>query len=235
MLRKQFHILPPHDAGSSRATPALCKRKFAQYLEKGVTVIDGRNALDFGKGFAKGAINIGIDGDFDTWIKVLIPSNTPIVFIAPDGRELEMEERLHALGYEQLLGFLPVKKLFQTSCTNAACEQITIAMDFVDSCSPNDFENYATIPGIVILDIRESRELPYGKIPKSLWIPLREIPGRIHMFDEEKTYLIYCQSGYRSMIAASLLINEGIVNVINVVGGVELIKQVKPELLAEVY
>jgi rhodanese-related sulfurtransferase len=43
--------------------------------------------------------------------------------------------------------------------------------------------------------------------------------------------MVYCQGGYRSMIACSILQSMGFRNVINILGGIKLIKETNPELL----
>ena len=58
-----------------------------------------------------------------------------------------------------------------------------------------------------------------GKIKNSLNIPLNELNSKLHKISKSKSYSIYCAGGYRSVIAASILMSEGFKNVKNIYGG----------------
>lgn len=73
----------------------------------------------------------------------------------------------------------------------------------------------------IFLDVRTRGERSEGAIKGSIHIPLNELARRI---DELKAYrqreiICYCQSGRRSMTAASLLQRQGF-NVANLKGGI---------------
>jgi hydroxyacylglutathione hydrolase len=53
------------------------------------------------------------------------------------------------------------------------------------------------------------------------------------LFDPSLTIAVHCKSGYRSMIACSLLQRAGYRNVINVVGGLDAWQAAQLPLVAE--
>ncbi len=78
-------------------------------------------------------------------------------------------------------------------------------------------------PDIIFLDVRELSELKFGYIPMSKHLPLSELMSditTIHKINPNKTYIVYCQAGKRSQIAAGYLIQNGIKNVMSLSGGI---------------
>lgn len=83
-------------------------------------------------------------------------------------------------------------------------------------------------PDIVIVDIRDVRELEReGRIPGSFHAPrgLLEFwvdpqsPYHKPIFAEDKTFIIHCASGWRSLLATELLQDMGLKPALNLEGG----------------
>jgi rhodanese-related sulfurtransferase len=73
----------------------------------------------------------------------------------------------------------------------------------------------------VYLDVRTAAERSVGQIPGSLHIPLQELRKRIGELAryQEKRIICYCQSGSRSLVAASILNQQGF-NAASMDGGI---------------
>jgi rhodanese-related sulfurtransferase len=73
---------------------------------------------------------------------------------------------------------------------------------------------------LVVVDVRRETEFGDGHITNALNIPLDELtdPGNLANFDDNHNIYIYCGSGYRSVIAASLFKKQGLHNIRNVTG-----------------
>jgi len=82
---------------------------------------------------------------------------------------------------------------------------------------------------LVVVDVRRETEFGDGHITNALNIPLDELtdPGNLANFEDNHNIYIYCGSGYRSVIAASLFKKQGIHNIRNVTGGYEKIKELE--------
>ncbi|MCG9881665.1 MAG: hypothetical protein MH472_13795, partial [Bacteroidia bacterium] len=63
-------------------------------------------------------------------------------------------------------------------------------------------------------------------------IPLSILTQKMNELDKKAEILIYCDKGYRSMIASSILKANGFINVKNVWGGFEQIVHEKIELIS---
>lgn len=71
-----------------------------------------------------------------------------------------------------------------------------------------------------IIDVREHEELViHGKIPNSIHIPLHELPNRLDEIDQNEQHFLLCQSGGRSAIACSFLLEHGY-KAINIIDGI---------------
>lgn len=83
-------------------------------------------------------------------------------------------------------------------------------------------------PDVVIVDIRDPREIQReGRIPGSFHAPRGmlefwvdpESPYHKPVFAEDKTFIIHCASGWRSLLATELLQRMGMKPVLNLKGG----------------
>lgn len=72
--------------------------------------------------------------------------------------------------------------------------------------------------GAVFLDVRTPEEVAAGAVTGALTIPLAEIQARFAELPKDKTLLVYCRSGARSMKASEFLLAKGL-DVRNVKGG----------------
>jgi hydroxyacylglutathione hydrolase len=69
-----------------------------------------------------------------------------------------------------------------------------------------------------ILDVRSNREWKGGHVPGARHIFLAELWKRCGELDKERSTAVYCASGYRASIAASILKRAGFADVRNVPG-----------------
>ena len=74
----------------------------------------------------------------------------------------------------------------------------------------------------LLLDVRTSQEYNEGNIKGSLLIPVTELEGRLDEIADykDKTVLVYCRSGNRSLTASKILIDNGFTDVHNLLGGI---------------
>ncbi len=63
--------------------------------------------------------------------------------------------------------------------------------------------------GAVWIDVRFPKEFKQSSIPDSLNLPLDMIRVQMNKLDQAKSYVVYCDNGARSAIAAYLLLNDG--------------------------
>lgn len=71
----------------------------------------------------------------------------------------------------------------------------------------------------VVLDVRTEKEWNEGHIEGSINIPLNHLEQRLAEVPRDRKVVVHCQSGYRSAIAASLLLRHEIHDLGDLVGG----------------
>lgn len=64
--------------------------------------------------------------------------------------------------------------------------------------------------GAELIDVRSRQEYAKGSLPNSKNIPVSQIRGAMSSFDPDKSYVVFCQSGVQSEVAAFILIQQGL-------------------------
>lgn len=184
--------------------------------ETGALVLDTRAPQVFAKGFIPNSINIGIDGGFAPWAGALIPGVAhPILLIAEEGREEEVITRLARVGYDQTLGYL--KGGFE------AWRKAGKDVDTIDSISAETFAQQFRGENLHVVDVRKPGEYEDGHIKDAVNVPLDYLNEHLAEIPKNETVYLHCGSGYRSMIAASILKSRGWDNLVEVAGGFQAI------------
>jgi hydroxyacylglutathione hydrolase len=174
-------------------------------------VLDTRNAEEFSKGYIPNSINIGLGGQFAPWVGEMITDiKQPILVVAPVGQEEETLTRLSRVGYDSTIGFL--------EGGFAAWKASGKEIDTVNRITPEQFEKN-WLKDDIVFDIRKEGEYNAEHLENAIFRPLSKINEWIGLIDKTKTFTLYCGSGYRSMIAASILKARGHDNFIEVAGG----------------
>jgi len=200
---------------------ALSVEEFKSRMkEEDMIVLDTRNEDDFAMGFIPDSIFIGLEGRFAEWAGSLLPFDKPMVLVAEPEKEEEAIIRLARVGFDKVLGYLDGgfpswKKAGEPIDLIVGVEPDELAMDI-----PFDEK-------LVVLDVRRPGEYAEGHIKDAVNLPLNDLkdPGSMANLDENVNLYVHCASGYRSMIAASLLKKEGFHNLRNVIGGWSRIRE----------
>jgi rhodanese-related sulfurtransferase len=133
------------------------------------------------------------------------------------GREKEAILRLSRVGFDNVHGYLEggIQNWIESGREISSVENIS-ALNFTKNDS-NQTKN--------ILDVRSKSEHSSESLEKSLNIPLPELSYSINKVNFTDRFYIHCKGGYRSMIAASLLLSKGVSNIVNIEGGFDEIKR----------
>jgi glyoxylase-like metal-dependent hydrolase (beta-lactamase superfamily II)/rhodanese-related sulfurtransferase len=170
-------------------------------IPDGAIVLDVRDDDAFASAHIPDSIHIGLGGQYASWAGTLLRADQPIVVVAEPANVKEAIVRLARVGLETVIGWI----------------------DFASWTGP-----FATLPQITVqqlheseltvLDVRRGAEFAAGHVPHAINVPLDILPDAIASLPR-KPMAIICASGYRSLIAASLLARAGFTNLRNVKGG----------------
>ena len=208
----------PIDEVLSRGLEALSPAAFeAAANETEALMLDVRSPQAFATGHIPNSIFIGINGGFAPWVgELIVDVKTPILLIAPEGREEEVVTRLSRVGFDQTLGYL------QGGID--AWKASGKALETVKSVPATEMaENYDAFAGR-IFDVRKPGEYLSEHVEGAHHTPLSNLNDHLAEFPQDGEFYLHCAGGYRSMIAASILKARGIHNVIDVQGGYGAIK-----------
>ena len=174
-------------------------------------LVDTREKRAFAGGHIPGSINIQNIRLFTTWAGWLLDYEKPIILIASESDVFELVRALYRIGLDQVAGFFPdVEYWRRTGHPLVELKQITVeALD----------RALQSAEDILVVDVRESAEYIGGHIPGAISLPGGRLPERMRDLPKTKPLVMYCGSGDRSCIAASLLQREGFENVLNLADG----------------
>ena len=189
---------PLSEVHAERLTASDARRR----MHLGATVLDVREASDFGGEHIPGAINIGLSGQFASWAGTLLSPRDPLIVSAGDDEDAgEAVMRLARVGFENVAGYVP---LAEWDSNRSAIRQINV--------------EELRRSGLPVVDVRRPPEYDNAHVPGAVHIPLNELPRRMSEVPRAPLAVI-CGSGYRSSIATSLLARAGMQDLANVTGG----------------
>jgi hydroxyacylglutathione hydrolase len=210
-----------------KAIPAAEFKKLMQ--DENIIILDTRRAEEFTKGFVPDSISIGLEGRFAEWAGSLLPFDAPILLVTEPGQEKESIIRMARVGLDKVKGYLKGGYKAWQNGGEAIDMVVDVEADELMMDIPFD-------PNLVVLDVRKPAEYAGGHLPEAVNIPLNDMtdPGSMANIEEQQNVYVLCGSGYRSVIAASLIKRQGIHNIRNVVGGWNKINELeKVEIVKE--
>lgn len=178
----------------------------------GTQIVDVRDAADYEGAHLRNVINVALDGKYATWCGTVLSHEQPIVVIAEAGGEEEAVMRLGRIGFDNVIGYLD-------GGMTSVGDRLDLLTTTNRITAPALFEQRRDGTPLVIVDIRSEKEWKGGHIEGSVNIPLNHLRKRIAELPTETPFVVHCEGGYRSAIAASLLEQAGFGRVMDLVGG----------------
>ena len=203
---------PTLDEALARELKPLELDRVLELQAGGAQILDTREPEEFAAAHLAGSINIGLSGQFATWVGTVLSRERPIVIIANPSRESESALRLGRIGFDNVVGFLNdgMRSLDLRPDLTVTTERLSapFSAELMSSSEPPQ-----------LIDVRTPREHDHRFIDGSLSIPLNHLSERMRELSKSRPVLVYCAGGYRSSIAASLLQRRGFDRVTEIAGG----------------
>ena len=203
--------LDPPILGSLPIPQPLSSREFLTQSKKG-TVLDTRSEQDFGAAHIPGALSIWLEGvpNFAGWF---IPYDRPIFLVGQSDDHSQAVRMLVRMGYDNfggsLAGGMLAWHMAGLDIMTNGTEPVQALCGKIDVATPDDT--------LFILDVRSAEELgKEGRIRLAHNIHITQLPQHLEEIPKDRPVHIFCGSGLRSSIAASILQREkwGDVNVV---------------------
>jgi glyoxylase-like metal-dependent hydrolase (beta-lactamase superfamily II)/rhodanese-related sulfurtransferase len=199
---------------------ALTPAELNAMLENGALALDVRPNDEFAAAYVPGSVNIALSGQFASWAgTVLGLTAQPVLIAATDEQLEEARLRMARVGIEVLDGYLHggVNAWKRAGLPIGTLAQISVV----------DLEARLQSGELQVLDVRRAPEWEAGHIENATWWPLDNFNVSAPEMDRDLPIAVHCKSGYRSVIAGSLLQRAGFKNVVNVIGGFDAWQQAK--------
>jgi glyoxylase-like metal-dependent hydrolase (beta-lactamase superfamily II)/rhodanese-related sulfurtransferase len=195
--------------------PEVCRvtPEVALALLDRVAIIDGRDAVVFAQGHLRWAINIPIGyGQFGVMAAWLFPPETTLLLITADDEDvIDAIDSLMVVGMTNPLSVLTGDRKEWEGAGLISVETPQVNVE--------DLSHRITAGKIgTLVDVREKGEMEHGTIAGAINLPYREIRTRESLPSLLEPVALFCNSGNRSSVAASLLERLGL-SVMNVAGG----------------
>ena len=186
-------------------------------LESGAVALDVRPGDEFAAGHVPGSVNIPLSGQFASWAGAVLGLSSLPALIAETTEQLnEARLRLARVGIEDVTGFL--------EGGTRGWQQAGFTLQHLPQIAVEELNSRLHEGAVQVLDVRRESEWEAGHIDGADWYPLDRFKAALPGIAQDAPVAVHCKSGYRSMIACSLLERAGY-NVINVIGGFDAWQQ----------
>ena len=181
-------------------------------IEAGAIALDTREPTDFATGHLRGAINVGLQGRFAEWAGDILDPDRDIVLLGEPAAALESRVRLARIGFDRVVGCLddPSSLLIDHPDLVEASSRLTV----VQLAELLELED-----DIQLVDVRSTAETEEGTLIGARGIPLAALVDSLGTLDPHAPVVVNCASGYRSVIATSVLRHAGFSDVSDLIGG----------------
>jgi len=202
----------PRVLGRLVVPPALDAAAFEAAASAGATIVDARDRAAFAAGHIRGALNIELDGTFAGYVGWLVPFASKVVLVLPEGRADALAAattELLRIGYEWIPGYLVGGiDAWAASGRSVATYETTTMREMHEQQSNAAGDGGA---GRVLLDVRQPIEWQNdGVVPGAERIFVADLPARLAELPAGAPVTVFCKSGSRAAIAASVLDAAGV-------------------------
>ena len=201
----------PEPLGMVDPPPALSPEQFADAAgSDDVVVIDTRPPEAFAGGHIPGAFNVGLGASFATWAGTVVPPEPEILLVVDDPSDVMAATwQLLRIGYDRPVGWL--------SGGMFAYRKTGRSLTTLDTLTVHDLAGRTE--DFHVLDVRQPAEWAAFHAPDAQFITGAQLCDRLDEVPADRDILAVCGSGYRSSVAASVLLRAGYQRVHNLLGG----------------
>lgn len=201
-------------AGLPICMPLSPKDFQAAAKDKKSRLIDNREMLAFGGGHIAGAMNIGPKPMLSIWAGWFLDENDQVLLVVEEASRLdEVVRQFIRVGIDNFAGYLVDGMNAWTSSG--------LPLESLPQITVDQLHEQVTADLVVALDVRSPEEWEKGHVPGAKYCFLPELEEKLKMIPRDKPVAVYCASGYRASIGASLLKANGIRSISSVPGSWE--------------
>jgi glyoxylase-like metal-dependent hydrolase (beta-lactamase superfamily II)/rhodanese-related sulfurtransferase len=200
-----------HDSALEPLAPARAR----ELLDRGATLLDGRDPREFDAAHPQGALNVtttetGV-GTRAAW--VVDPDSEVVLLAASDEDARRLGSLLEAVGFRSLCGYV--------AGGLGAWRGARLETEAIPALDPRGTADALWRDEAVLLDVREDDEWEEHHVEGSLHVPYHDLHDGVprEIREAGKPLAVACSAGVRSSLAASLLRRAGVEQVVHVADG----------------
>lgn len=184
----------------------------------GAVVVDTRGIEAFGAAHLEGSVNIALRESFAVWAGWILPPDQRVLLVTERAGDVQTAQRhLFRIGLDDVGGYLRggMRGWIEAGHEYARREDLSIH-------ELRDLERTGA-RALQLLDVRSDSEWREGHIPgaRHVYAPyLLDVDEAVEDLDRQRPVVVYCGTGYRASLAASLLARQGFEQVHNVPGSI---------------
>ncbi|HET7620545.1 MAG TPA: MBL fold metallo-hydrolase [Gemmatimonadaceae bacterium] len=191
-----------------------------EVLREGDLVVDLRNAGAFRAAHVPGTLSIPAGRSFTGWAGWLLPYDRDIHLVAGGSGDEARASAERAAMDLALIGIDRVRGYF-TEDALASWEREHGALESIEGVGAAALQAKLKSRAVQLIDVRARSEWEAGHIAGARNIPLGEIADNAAALASAGPLALQCASGARSTIASSILLANGIRDVVNLEGGID--------------
>jgi rhodanese-related sulfurtransferase/glyoxylase-like metal-dependent hydrolase (beta-lactamase superfamily II) len=205
-----------------KGAPALSKltkpvgvepEEFLKLSRSGYAVVDTRDQLAFAAAHIPGAYGLSLKGNFATFSGWVLPPDKPLLLVLEEADDMPaVLKALYNVGLDNVQGYL--------AGGMAAYASSGLETARIESISVFEARKRYEKGEIYLVDTRLKSEWDSGHIQCTVHIPAPDVRRKYKDLMGTKPVAFICNSGNRSLLASSLMLNlSDRKDVINVIGG----------------
>ena len=189
-----------------------------QRVMQGALVLDTREIEAYAGGHIEGSLHIALRGSFPVWAGRMLEADREIVLVTDDARAVEkIRAHLVRIGVNLPRGHLSggIKSWFEAGKPFESSGLMSV----------HTLRERLEDETLQVVDVREPGEWKGGQIhgARSIFVP--DLVEQASQLDRSRPVVVYCGSGFRASIAASVLSREGFEQVHNLAGSIKAWKK----------
>ncbi len=197
------HMGPANLAGPGApdlgAPERVDKEELRSRIEKGEWVVDLRDGTTFAAGHVPGTVNLGIDGQFSTYVGWLMPWGEDLTLLGASAEQVAQAQlELVRIGIDRVAG----------SATGGPQDWTDGELGSYPVATFADLAEVRHHRSVQVLDVRRDQEWEEGHIEGALHVPIHELLPRVGEVPDDELW-VHCAGGYRAGVAGSLLAARG--------------------------
>jgi hydroxyacylglutathione hydrolase len=209
-MRRQ-NLAGPVPLGVLPEPPALMPDDFDDAIDENTYIVDVRSPEAFAGGHVQTSLNVPNGGSFATWAGTVLPESAKVLLVLDHPSELwEVTWQLLRIGYELPRGWL-ARGISSWKSSGRKIE-------LLPQLDVHELRAKIAEGSLDVVDVRQPAEWDERHIDGATFITGAELPERLGDVPAGPV-AVFCSSGMRSSICASLLVRSGRRDIVNVPGG----------------